>query len=73
MPEILIQSDLLIVAGTSGVVYPIADFPFQAKRTNPSMEIFEFNKERTPISSVATKFIHGPVEKTLSLFFNYDE
>ncbi len=69
----LIQSDLLIVAGTSGVIYPIADFPFQAKRNNPAIEIFEFNIERTPISSVATKFIHGPVEKTLNQFFKNDE
>jgi NAD-dependent deacetylase len=71
--KILNQSDLLIVAGTSGVVYPIADFPFQAKRNNPAIEIFEFNIERTPISSVATKFIHGPVEKTLNQFFNNNE
>jgi NAD-dependent deacetylase len=67
--KLLIQSDLLIVAGTSGVVYPIAEFPFLAKRNNPNIEVYEFNIERTPISSITTKFIHGPVEETLSKFF----
>ncbi|MFX1284008.1 MAG: NAD-dependent deacylase [Promethearchaeota archaeon] len=61
-------TDILIVAGTSGVVYPVAEFPFLSKRQNPSIQIFEFNLDYTPISNIATKTILGSVEKTLPNF-----
>ncbi len=66
----LLTTDILIVAGTSGVVYPVADFPFFVKRSNPNLQIFEFNLDRTPISAIATETIIGPVEETLVDFFN---
>jgi len=66
----LISTDILIVAGTSGVVYPVADFPSFAKRNNPDIQIFEFNLDRTPISSIATETIIGSVEETLVDFFS---
>jgi NAD-dependent deacetylase len=65
----LTKTDLLIVAGTSMVVYPVAEFPLLAKQQNPSLRIFEFNLEYTPISRIATKTMIGPVEKTLVEFF----
>ncbi|MFX0050888.1 MAG: NAD-dependent deacylase [Candidatus Hermodarchaeota archaeon] len=66
----LSQTDVLIVAGTSGVVYPVAEFPFLAKRQNPLIKIYEFNLEYTPITRIATETTLGPVEKTLVEFFS---
>ncbi|MFX0123222.1 MAG: NAD-dependent deacylase [Candidatus Hodarchaeota archaeon] len=65
-------TDVLLIAGTSGVVYPVAEFPFLAKRLNPKVKIYEFNLDHTPISSIATKTILGSVEKTISEFFQPD-
>jgi NAD-dependent deacetylase len=62
------RTDILIIAGTSGIVYPVADFPFFAKRNNPQLQIFEFNIEETPISSIASETLLGPVEITLVKF-----
>ncbi len=69
----LVTTDILIVAGTSGVVYPVANFPFLAKRSKQNVQIFEFNLDRTPISSIASETIIGPVEETLVDFFSNDE
>ncbi|MFW9856291.1 MAG: NAD-dependent deacylase [Candidatus Thorarchaeota archaeon] len=65
----LSSTEVLIVAGTSGVVYPVANFPYIARQENPNIEIFEFNMERTPISGIATQTILGPVDETLGRFF----
>lgn len=65
----LSSTDLLIVAGTSMVVYPVAEFPFLARQRNPSVKIFEFNLDYTPISNITSETIIGPVEKTLPKFF----
>ena len=65
----LLTTDILIIAGTSGVVYPVAEFPFFALRNNPDISIIEFNIERTPISRMATETIIGPVEETLVDYF----
>lgn len=65
----LSMTDILIVAGTSAVVYPVAEFPFLAQLQNPSIKIFEFNLDYTPISNIATEIILGSVEKTLPKFF----
>ncbi len=62
-------TDVLIVAGTSGVVYPVANFPFYAKYGNQNVKIFEFNIELTPISQIATQTTIGPVQETLPAFF----
>ena len=64
-------TDVLIVAGTSGVVYPVAQFPFLVKRYNPRVKIYEFNLNHTPISSIASETIIGPVEATIPEFFNH--
>ncbi len=62
------QTDLLIVAGTSAVVYPVAEFPFYAKRQNPDIKIVEFNVEPTSLSRIATKTFFGSIEDTLNDF-----
>jgi len=67
----LANTDLLVVAGTSAVVYPVADFPFHAKRLNPSIIILEFNMEKTPISPLTNKTILGPVEETIVSYFQH--
>ena len=65
-------TDLLIIAGTSAVVYPVADFPSFAKRHNANVKILEFNLEITPISKIASKTFFGSIENTLDDFFtNY--
>ncbi|MHA2298238.1 MAG: SIR2 family NAD-dependent protein deacylase [Candidatus Hodarchaeales archaeon] len=66
-------TDLLIVAGTSGVVYPVAYFPVMVKQMNPLVKIYEFNIENTPISGIADRTILGPVEETLVAFFKEEE
>jgi NAD-dependent deacetylase len=68
---LLTEIDTLIVAGTSAVVYPVAEFPYLVKRNNPLSEIYEFNIEKTPISPIATQTILGPVEETLIRFFQF--
>ncbi len=71
--ERLANTDLLIVAGTSSLVYPVADFPFHAKRLNPNIVILEFNMNKTPISPLTNNTILGPVEETLVNYFKHYE
>ncbi len=52
-----INCDLLIVIGTSGVVQPVASFPFQAKRNNEKIKIVDINPDKTPISDIADLYI----------------
>jgi NAD-dependent deacetylase len=66
----LSSTDALIVAGTSAVVYPVAKFPYIARQENPDLQIYEFNLERTPISSIASQTILGPVDETLGKFLS---
>ncbi|MHA1993641.1 MAG: SIR2 family NAD-dependent protein deacylase [Candidatus Hodarchaeales archaeon] len=61
-------TDVLLIIGTSGVIHPVATFPYIAKQGNENLIVYEFNLEPTPLSSLANKTILGPVEKTLPLF-----
>ncbi|MHA2246682.1 MAG: SIR2 family NAD-dependent protein deacylase [Candidatus Hodarchaeales archaeon] len=63
-------TDILIVAGTSMVVYPVAEFPFLAQRQNPSVKVYEFNLDYSPISRMATQTYLGLVEKTFPNFIS---
>ncbi|NPB07605.1 MAG: NAD-dependent deacylase [Aquificae bacterium] len=45
------EAVVFIVVGTSGVVYPAAEFPFVAKEHGA--EVIEVNPEETPISRIA--------------------
>ena len=52
-----INSDLLIVIGTSAVVQPVASFPFQAKQHNKNVKIIDINPVRNSISDIADIYI----------------
>jgi NAD-dependent deacetylase len=49
--------DLMIVAGTSGIVQPAASLPFIAKQSGAF--IIDINIEPTPISAIADVFLKG--------------
>lgn len=50
--------DVLLVVGTSGLVYPAAAFPAQAKQAGAF--VIEVNPERSAITPVADVFLQGP-------------
>jgi NAD-dependent deacetylase len=58
------SSDCVIVAGTSGVVQPVASFPLFAKRKGAF--IIEVNPEETPISPYADLTVRKPASKAFS-------
>ncbi|MHA1307676.1 MAG: SIR2 family NAD-dependent protein deacylase [Candidatus Heimdallarchaeota archaeon] len=58
--------DVLLVVGTSGIVYPVADMPFEAKGNGAI--VIEFNVEETPISSLADYVLLGKSEELLPEF-----
>lgn len=62
------ECDVLLVIGTSGIVYPIAAFPHLAK-SNGSL-IIEFNVDYTPISEIADFTLLGMSEEILPKFVN---
>lgn len=49
--------DFMIVAGTSGIIQPIASLPFMAKQLGAF--VLEINIDSTPISHIADAFIKG--------------
>ncbi len=55
--EACINCDLLIVIGTSGVVQPVASFPFQAKSKNKDLKLIDINPTKNPISEIADLYI----------------
>ena len=60
------ECDVLLVIGTSGVVYPIADLPYLAKMNE--VLVIEFNVDETPITQVANYTILGKSEEILPKF-----
>ncbi|MHA1213579.1 MAG: SIR2 family NAD-dependent protein deacylase, partial [Candidatus Heimdallarchaeota archaeon] len=54
------ECDVILVIGTSGLVHPVADYPFIAK-SNGAL-VLEFNLESTPISNYADYVILGKSE-----------
>ncbi len=58
------KADVVLVVGTSAVVYPAANIPLVAKQNRAV--IIEFNTERTALTNFATDiFIQGMAGKTL--------
>lgn len=58
------KADVVLVVGTSAVVYPAANIPLIAKQNRAV--IIEFNMERTTLTEHATDiFIHGMAGRTL--------
>ncbi|MHA1303579.1 MAG: SIR2 family NAD-dependent protein deacylase [Candidatus Heimdallarchaeaceae archaeon] len=64
--EWLDECNIVLVIGTSGVVYPVASFPSYAKQRGA--KVIEFNIEPTPISEISDYSIFGPCEETLPEF-----
>lgn len=56
-------ADVLLSIGTSGVVYPAASLPFEAKRNGAY--IIEINPEPTPLTDYADEFICGKAGEIL--------
>ncbi len=75
IPEKALQSawqaaghcDLMLVIGTSALVYPAAAIPSVAKEHGA--RLIEFNIAETPLSSEADQTILGPVEETLPVWW----
>ena len=61
--------DVVLVVGTSAIVYPAAAIPMSAKRNGA--KVIEFNLERTELSSQVTDvFIQGSAGDTLPKLIN---
>lgn len=56
--DALIDCDLLLVVGTSGLVYPAAQLPSIAKRAGA--RVIEINPQPGPLSSLADICLRGP-------------
>jgi NAD-dependent deacetylase len=61
--EALSRCDVVLVVGTSGIVYPAAGFPGAAKQSGAS--VIEVNPERTPITEVADVFVQAGAGEAL--------
>jgi NAD-dependent deacetylase len=57
------QCDILLIAGTSLEVYPVADLPRKARQVGAKLILI--NYEATPIDDVADVTIHGDVAEIL--------
>jgi NAD-dependent deacetylase len=55
--------DVMLVVGTSGIVFPVAGFPALARRAGA--KIVEVNPEETSITPLADVFVKGPAGKVL--------
>ncbi len=55
--------DVMLVVGTSGIVYPVAGFPEIARRAGA--RIIEVNPEETPITELSHLFVKGPAGEVL--------
>ncbi len=64
--EWTMQSNVMLVIGTSGVVAPVSTLPIYAKQNNSL--VIEFNIEQTPISGYCDYSLFGPCEETLPEF-----
>ena len=56
--------DLMIVIGSSLVVYPAAGFPEYAKRRGAKLAIV--NREETPLDALADIVVHRDIGPTMS-------
>ena len=56
--------DLMVVAGSSLVVYPAAGFPEHAKRLGAKLAIV--NREETPLDGMADLVVRGEIGPALS-------
>jgi NAD-dependent deacetylase len=57
------RTDVILVVGTSAVVYPIAAIPFDVKERGGA--VVEINPDETPVTAIADISIHGPAGEIL--------
>jgi NAD-dependent deacetylase len=57
------KTDLMLVIGTSGLVYPAASLPYLASQHGA--RIIEINPEKTPITPITHLFLQGPSAQIL--------
>ncbi len=62
--QICTSCDLMLVAGTSGMVLPAADLPFMARASRA--RIIEVNPDVTPISEIAQVVLRAPASQGLA-------
>lgn len=62
--DLLMQCDLLVSVGTSGVVYPAAELPRIAMRSGATT--VEINLEDTPVSTLYQHRLRGPASAMLA-------
>lgn len=55
--------ELMLVVGTSGVVYPVAELPWLARHAGA--KVIDINPEPTPISEMADVFLQGKAGELL--------
>lgn len=65
--KVLAECDLFLCIGTSGLVYPAAQF---VSMTGSECHRVEFNLNQTPSSSLFNQTIHGPAGTTVPDFVN---
>lgn len=63
----LIASTMVLIIGTSGYVYPVAQFPHFAKYQGGA-SLIEFNVNESAFSELNDLFVNGPAEDTLPTF-----
>ena len=62
-------ADMVLVCGTSNIVYPAASLPLEALRLGKI--VVEINPEKTPLSAKANYFLKAPASLVLPLLSNY--
>jgi NAD-dependent deacetylase len=60
------RSDVCLVVGTSGIVYPAASLPVVAHSNGATL--IEFNPEHTPLSELCKVALRGPAAEMLPAF-----
>lgn len=66
--EFASSCDLMLVVGTSGVVYPAGELPYVAKSSGA--KVVEINPEDTPISRIADIKIRKKAQEGMEEFFS---
>lgn len=65
--EHLLSASIVLIIGTSGYVYPVAQFPIFAKSQGKAT-LIEFNTDESAFSDVVDLFVKGPAESTIPTF-----
>ncbi len=65
---LLQQANLMLVIGTSGIVYPAASYVPAFRRNDKNNRIIEFNLDVTPLTPECDITVKGDVSQTLPMF-----